>query len=1028
MQVAGTALGGETASLGQAVERLAPEKAGLAVIVAPADAVEAAEALRRRASFVQVLSTHSEKIAAHRAAILDGGPGGVSIRGHRGGSLPYVDNLVNLLVLPRPAAVADAERERVLAPGGTCLEAGPGGWSKWTKPWPEGMDQWTHYLHDSTNNAVGRDRVVDVPRGIQWVGGPRWTRHHDHISSVSAIVSAQGRLFYISDGSSSVSIHFPPQWSLIAKDAFSGVCLWTRPIEKWVNPLWPLKSGPATVPRRLIAAGGAVYVTLGIDAPVSCLDAKTGSRRFVFPGTEHTQEMVLCDGILICLVWRTSAGFDAYGPQKERSPEEERAVDGKWAWEPAERCIRAFDADGGDALWQVSAPATPLSLAANRESVLFHDGERIHAVDRRTGGRRWISEPVSRRSSIAPYYGVNLVAAAGVVLFAGGDRTMTALDAGSGKVLWEAEHPASGYRSPEDLFVIGDEVLAGDLRNIKHSGTVTVRDLKTGDTKRVFAEDPNMPHFPHHRCYRSKATERFVLTSRTGIEFLDTATGSWLNHHWVRGACLVGIMPSGGLVYAPSHHCLCYAEAKLEGFHALSPRPAASSADATPRLVTGPACERLKSHEPSGGETDSWPMHRHDARRSGSTPVATGALETKVWETPVGARLTSPVVAEGSVVVADCARHAVHALDAKTGKKRWRFLAGGRVDSAPTLFRGRAIFGCTDGWIYCLELEDGREAWRFRAAPSARQHVAYGQVESVWPVHGSILIKDDEIHAVAGRSRFTDGGMRLLRINPITGAKISEKVFDERRSGDGKPVQDNFRDVFAAWQAKKRPDLMTFDDVGVSDVLATQRDLVFMRGYRLPFRGEGSPTPQTAKLRVPWGLLTGQWSHRTGWRYGGSPRSRILVFDDQQRVFGFGFTVRYQTLLKPFAHHLYGRKLAPGKAETLWPDQELPFLVRAMNLAKDTLIVAGPPDYNQFDQPAAYGRHGEEEFRRQMRRQAAAWAGEKGGILWTIDAKTGARSAEFALESPPVFDGMASTSSGVYLSTMDGRVLLLGRP
>ena len=40
--------------------------------------------------------------------------------------------------------------------------------------------------------------------------------------------------------------------------------------------------------------------------------------------------------------------------------------------------------------------------------------------------------------------------------------------------------------------------------------------------------------------------------------------------------------------------------------------------------------------------------------------------------------------------------------------------------------------------------------------------MSYEQLESVWPVSGSVLIKDGVIFLVAGRSMFLDGGRRRL--------------------------------------------------------------------------------------------------------------------------------------------------------------------------------------------------------------------------------------------------------------------------
>ena len=57
--------------------------------------------------------------------------------------------------------------------------------------------------------------------------------------------------------------------------------------------------------------------------------------------------------------------------------------------------------------------------------------------------------------------------------------------------------------------------------------------------------------------------------SRSGIEYLGLDQESWTWHHWVCGACLTGIVPANGMIYAPPHDCACYPEAKVFGFAAL---------------------------------------------------------------------------------------------------------------------------------------------------------------------------------------------------------------------------------------------------------------------------------------------------------------------------------------------------------------------------------------------------------------------------------------------------------------------------
>ena len=91
-------------------------------------------------------------------------------------------------------------------------------------------------------------------------------------------------------------------------------------------------------------------------------------------------------------------------------------------------------------------------------------------------------------------------------------------------------------------------------------------------------------------------------------------------------------------------------------------------------------------------------------------------------------------MADGPLFIAEVDRHAIHAIDAGSGERLWSYTAGGRIDSPPTYDRGRLLFGSANGYVYCLRASDGALAWRFRAAPHDRRIVAYGQLESAWPV------------------------------------------------------------------------------------------------------------------------------------------------------------------------------------------------------------------------------------------------------------------------------------------------------
>jgi outer membrane protein assembly factor BamB len=84
----------------------------------------------------------------------------------------------------------------------------------------------------------------------------------------------------------------------------------------------------------------------------------------------------------------------------------------------------------------------------------------------------------------------------------------------------------------------------------------------------------------------------------------------------------------------------------------------------------------------------------------------------KKWSIPLGGRLTSPVIANGKVFVAKMDEHTLYAFDEKEGKQLWAHTIGARIDSPPTIYKGKVVFGGADGWIYCLQSSDGSISWR----------------------------------------------------------------------------------------------------------------------------------------------------------------------------------------------------------------------------------------------------------------------------------------------------------------------------
>ena len=113
-------------------------------------------------------------------------------------------------------------------------------------------------------------------------------------------------------------------------------------------------------------------------------------------------------------------------------------------------------------------------------------------------------------------------------------------------------------------------------------------------------------------------------------------------------------------------------------------------------------------------------------------------------------------------------------MDDNTGQTEWTFTADGRIDSPPAYYKGMVLFGSRDGWVYCLRASDGALAWRFKDLPD-KLIGAFGQLESAWPVSGSVLILNDTLYFAAGRCSYLDGGIFVYALNPRTGELLKSR-------------------------------------------------------------------------------------------------------------------------------------------------------------------------------------------------------------------------------------------------------------
>ena len=274
--------------------------------------------------------------------------------------------------------------------------------------------------------------------------------------------------------------------------------------------------------------------------------------------------------------------------------------------------VICLDATTGQLEWEAPRPVQRQRLAWSTPTLVVHDGI-VFSADRRAakkdGEVLWIPS-------------------GGYHEYLKGEDVKGELIAFSGETgerLWSC--PAyEGFNAPVDVMIADGLLWTGRFAWGNDPGITEARDPKTGEVLRRRPPDREfLPRIGHARCHRAKATTKHLIRGRSGVEFVDLATGNMVTNRWVRGMCQYGVMPANGLLYVPPHSCACSTDDLLKcGFTALAPgskketetQPAGAAA-----LEQGPAFGFSPAGRAAVGD-DAWPTYRHDGSRSGATSAA----------------------------------------------------------------------------------------------------------------------------------------------------------------------------------------------------------------------------------------------------------------------------------------------------------------------------------------------------------------------------------------------------------------------
>ncbi len=987
--------------------------AGLVVQLGADDVATAVALSRTGCHLIQVLDTRADRVVAAQAKLREQGRYGlVSARlVDSFEPLPYAENLVNHVIVTRAGAAAK-ELFRAMAPGGTLTvshggtltraQAGAAGFEGIAasgagltarKPWPSAMDGWSHPRHGADGNAVSDDTAVGPPDRIRWVAGAT----HE----VEGIVSAGGRNFY---------------GGILARDSFNGLRLWNRDLGKAqqspVSFMLPRLAGNRARP---VASG--TYVVAIQQGRLVSLDARTGQTVHTFAGLNQPRELLL--------LGNTVVSCDDTG-------------------------AAAFELQSAKPLWRHEAAGIRNLAADDGKVVLIHGGPpgksrpRAAALDVASGSVLWVLDdrPWLAKVVRTVLHGKYLAFEVSSLTDHDAGNALHVFDARTGEALWDKAYPpgmnhnrqARAMFVGKDLWILyGGKTNTADRAHVKRLPIqARALDPDTGETR--VAHPAGLAH-----CFPPVATASYMLSGV--MDFTDLKTGAFVANPITKANCSRenGWVPANGLIYTTPKHCTCWPI--LRGYVALAPRGAAG---ASPRqavdkipfaLEKGPGWPVPDAAPAPAGD---WPLYRHDSWRSASTtapgpqsldvlwtckpapnaalpagPIVSDWRENAFVKGPVSA----PTIAGGLAFVARGDAHEVVAVNTADGSVRWRFTADGRVDTPPTIHRGVCLFGTHAGWVYALRADSGAVAWRFRAAPNEEQIVAYGQVESPWPVAGTVLVIDDVAYFAAGRQPFADGGIFLFAIDPLTGRRrwvhrldtIPQKGFYENSA-------------------------LEFDPI---DILHQEGDGIAMSRWILSRDGKKVSVDKWnafARLDTGGGAV---WVPRGCWTYGPRHQARfrgeaarrpLCAFRD--RVVLSSFNASTGLFRRDFDIE-HGEKFN-SKWMTGWEAGKIaskggnPY--RTYRLAEKAAWKVDP-----FASKAAAGKAPLSPARGQNEVYGMAMAGDgrlfvvhKDGRLKVIAVADGAVLSECQVP-PPLWDGLAIANRRLYLSTQAGELVCIGK-
>lgn len=1016
---------------------------GGAVVMLGADSPQLVSDLARTGRYiVNVLDSDPQAVRSIREKLKKENLYGVASAEHWSdvSHLPYTENLINLVISANAPVIPD-EILRILAPEGAVVlrdasvdltdleKAGfnqrseipsttgtP--WLVARKPWPENMGRWTHSRHGANGNAVSPDTAVGEPKRIRWIAA-----HSGR--EVEGMVSDGGRNFY---------------GQVVARDSFNGFRLWHRDLSQPSEKMDPSTFVMRRLDRELARPVATERFLFAVAFPTRnlvAIDAVTGEISHSFPEIENPTDLIQHRGVVV-----------AAGPE----------------------AVYAFSQLNGEIIWKRPA-STPKAVVAGNDLVSYiqgrpRRGEKAEAVtvDLYSGRVLWQNDNYPWLSKVQRSVMFEDQLCYEVSSFNDFDveTGIHLVNTETGKLEWEKNYsPGMNHARQARALFIGDDLWIQEGGKVEYPDRetrpnfepveVTSLDRKTGETRQ------SLPGGLGH-CAPPVATVNMMFSGV--VEITDLQSGDMMVNSITKANCSRenGFVPANGLIYSTPKHCTCWP--MLRGYVAMAPEhplvaageyiPSRPAQDIEFPITRGGA--PLHSDPPPPSSSD-WPMYRHDVWRSGSATVAGPESPAILWETalaPGGHSLSTssplrsdwddnpfvkdlisaPVIADGLAYVARPDAHEVIAMDMMSGEIVWTFTARGRVDTPPTIHRGLCLFGDHSGYVHALRADTGEPVWELRAAPIDERIGAYGQLESAWPVAGSVLVMDDVAYFTAGRQQMSDGGVFIFSIDPLTGErnwvhKLNEIPQKGYRGNSGDP-----------WGFYKNSGL-EFDPVDLlhkeGDRIALSRWLISLDGETVEvdtWDGFAHVSPGEGSVYVPRGTWT--YGFRQIHRFGNEAFRRSLCVYRDNTVIGAldSTTALYRRDFALDEDETFNRKWITGwEAAGRARKGERPY--RSDRIAEKAAWKVNPWEEDTSGEgllkPTTL--EGESQLENKLYGMVLDSAGRlyvvhQDGTLKVIATEDGQVLSEVQVPGP-AWDGLALAHGRLFLSSADGRLVCL---